>query len=52
MKDMSKKQLKEYRKARKQGLKYWRNRAKENMQQEQNTTMKYSIKSRKSLLIC
>ena len=29
------KQLKEYRKARKQGLKYWRNRAKENMQQEQ-----------------
>lgn len=35
LKDMSKKQLKEYRKARKQGLKYWRKRAKENMQQEQ-----------------
>ena len=35
IKDMSKKQLKEYRKARKQGLKYWRKRAKENMQQEQ-----------------
>lgn len=35
IKDMPKKQLKEYRKARKQGLKYWRKRAKENMQQEQ-----------------
>ncbi|MEB5628935.1 minor capsid protein [Staphylococcus capitis] len=35
LKYMSEEELREYKKARKQGLKYWRKRAKENIQQEQ-----------------